>query len=715
MSASDLLRSCHCCGLVQTLPAVIGRQVVVCHRCRSRMDTSSSPGDNSLTASLALAALLLYVPAISMPFLRIERLGHVSENTLVGGTISMLSRGEWFVGLVVLTFSVIVPPTKLVALLVLSLRAGWLQHRHRALTYRLVEHLGRWGMLDVLFVAVVIAFVKLGGIVEFGALPGVIVFGSFVLLSLIASCVFNPHCLWSERGTLAVTTAGPQTAPRGSASADVTRQSGATAPHPSPLPKGEGTTLPTQPPTETPPTVTPQVPVADLRPRRRTGWVWIVPVIVGAVAIAIAVQVWSERGRLIHISFAEGHSIKAGDALRYHGIVVGSVETVVLSDDLRSIDVQVRLSPDADQLARQGTRFWIVRPKLDLTGIGGLETVVGAKYLSALPGSLDAPVETRFVGLEEPPLEDVHEAGGLDLVLHATDAAGLRAGTPVLYRQLRVGGVISVSLASDGSAVESRVYIRPEFRHLIRENTKFWNANGVRLTGGLTGFALHVGSMETLLHAGVALAVPPKPGELAKNGHRFTLHDKPEEEWLTWKPSLHLGSLPQKLPMTRPVVLQWTETSFLRQRERKRSGWVLPIAGGWLGPADLLSAPERAIAGTTLLNIDGQATPLEPAPRAAGEGLAVLPANGSGHTPVSVARRRPAALEDVLIATDGTREPQFLSASRLTAQGGVWRVDPSLPLDPSWHGAVAIAAKDGAVLGLLLMDGKSPRVALLQE
>ncbi|MBI5761511.1 MAG: paraquat-inducible protein A [Planctomycetales bacterium] len=699
MSASNLLRSCHCCGLVQTLPSQTGPQVIVCHRCRSRLESGNSPGDNSLTAALALAALLIYIPAISMPFLRIERLGHVTENTLVGGTISMLLRGEWFVGLIVLTFSVIVPPTKLAALLVLSTRATWLQHHHRAVTYRLVEQLGRWGMLDVLFVAVVISFVKLGGIIEFGALPGVIVFGSFVLLSLVASCVFNPHCLWSVSGPSSVV--GNQTSQSnlmGTGVPPVTNQPPATVPHP-----------------PTPPPDPPSIPVADLRPRRRSGWVWLLPSIAGVVAIVISIQVWSGRGRLIHISFAEGYSIKPNDVLRYHGIVAGSVEKVVLSDDLRSIDVHVRLSPEADQLARQGTRFWIVRPKLDLTGIGGLETVVGAKYLTALPAPPESPVETRFVGLEDQPLEDVREAGGLEIVLHATEAFGLRAGTPVLYRQLRVGGVISVGLASDGSAVEARAYIRSEFRHLIRDNTRFWNANGVRLTGGLTGFSMHVGSIETLLHAGVAFAVPPKPGELAKVGHRFTVHDKPEEEWLTWKPALHLGSLPQKLPATRPVVLQWSETSFLRTRERRKNGWVLPVADGWLGPADLLTAPANAHAGTTMLVIDGQNTPLEPAPRSGGDGLAILPASGSGHAPATITRRRPESPEDLLLNIDGTREPQFLSASRLTPQAGVWLVDPSLPLDLSWHGAVAVAAKDGAVVGLLLTDGKSLRVALLNE
>jgi paraquat-inducible protein A len=144
----------------------------------------------------ALAALILYVPAISWPMLRIERLGQVREDNLIGGVVSLLSAGHWFVGLVVLVFSVVVPPLKLVTMLMLGLGGAGFAERHQATAYRLVELLGRWGMLDVLLVAVLVAFVKLGGLAEIQAGPGLLAFALCVFASLIASMCFDPHVLW---------------------------------------------------------------------------------------------------------------------------------------------------------------------------------------------------------------------------------------------------------------------------------------------------------------------------------------------------------------------------------------------------------------------------------------------------------------------------------------------------------------------------------------
>jgi paraquat-inducible protein A len=149
----------------------------------------------------ALAALILYLPAVTWPMLRLERLGQVREDNLLGGIMSLMSTGHWFVGGVVLVFSVIVPPVKLLTLLTLGLGGAGFAQRHQAAAYRLVEVVGRWGMLDVMLVAVLVAFVKLGGLAQIQAGPGLTAFALCVLASLIASLCFDPHCLWRETGS----------------------------------------------------------------------------------------------------------------------------------------------------------------------------------------------------------------------------------------------------------------------------------------------------------------------------------------------------------------------------------------------------------------------------------------------------------------------------------------------------------------------------------
>ncbi len=147
---------------------------------------------------LALTALVLYPAAMLLPLLRIEKLGHLREDSLMSGVVTLWGQGYWLVGTVVFLFSVLLPPLKLLALLGLSFGRPGRGGRGHALVYRLVEGLGRWGMLDVMLVAILLAMVKLGGLVNIHAGAGLLAFTLLVLTSLLASLVFNPQTLWQE-------------------------------------------------------------------------------------------------------------------------------------------------------------------------------------------------------------------------------------------------------------------------------------------------------------------------------------------------------------------------------------------------------------------------------------------------------------------------------------------------------------------------------------
>ncbi|MEO1585099.1 MAG: paraquat-inducible protein A [Planctomycetota bacterium] len=191
-------RACATCGLVHTVADVPSRHVARCTRCDSVIRHGSHPASESRTAALAIAALALFVPAITMPVMTLERLGHESVASIWSGTVKMLASGDYAVGLTVLMFSIVLPIAKLAALLALSLGGRRLSAGARAKTYHAVELIGRWGMLDVLLVAVLVAAVKLGDLVDVTPGPGVIVFGLVVALNLLASMSFDPHSIWEE-------------------------------------------------------------------------------------------------------------------------------------------------------------------------------------------------------------------------------------------------------------------------------------------------------------------------------------------------------------------------------------------------------------------------------------------------------------------------------------------------------------------------------------
>ena len=128
--------------------------------------------------------------------------------------------------------------------------------------------------------------------------------------------------------------------------------------------------------------------------------------------------------------------------------------------------------------------------------------------MQVLPALESGESQRAFRGLQTPPVEPAFE-GGLELVLEATSRQGLTAGAPVLYRDMPVGSLVSLRLASDAQRVEFRAVIAPEYAELVREGTRFYRATGFELSASLLGgFNFEVTSLEGLVSGAVAFATP---------------------------------------------------------------------------------------------------------------------------------------------------------------------------------------------------------------
>jgi paraquat-inducible protein A len=190
------LKACHCCGLIQHIPVLAERQIAACARCGATVRRFADHS-SSRTAALATGAFILYWPAILLPILQIEQLGRHHQSSLLMGTIELLREGSWFVGGVVLLFSIVFPLVKILLLLELSL-LGVLHRKHKGLTYRFMELAGKWGMMDVMLLAFLVMLVKLGSLVEFHFGPAVWAFVFCVSMSMLASLSFNPYSIWDD-------------------------------------------------------------------------------------------------------------------------------------------------------------------------------------------------------------------------------------------------------------------------------------------------------------------------------------------------------------------------------------------------------------------------------------------------------------------------------------------------------------------------------------
>ncbi|MEO0649172.1 MAG: MlaD family protein [Planctomycetota bacterium] len=457
----------------------------------------------------------------------------------------------------------------------------------------------------------------------------------------------------------------------------------------------------------------PTLPRAELVRRPRFGLAWLLPLLTLALVVALGVRAWSDRGPTVWVELDSGHGLGPGDAVRYRGIDVGSVRTMQLAPGLDRVRLEVALEPHAGGLAREGTRFWVARPRVGPSGVSGLDTLVGARYLAVDPGPAGAPARSRFDGLGEPPVEPAW-GQGFEVTLEAATRGGVTAGAPVLYRQFPVGQVVSVGLSSDASTVEFALSIDPTYADLIRERTRFWESAGLELEFDLLGgLDLEFDGLESILAGSVALAAPNDPGPRVEAGRRFPLLGGPPEGWRGWRPDVPLGAalLPAGTLAPRParVDLTWKERGWFGGDEA-RTGWVLRVPGGWLGPVDLVCTPQDAAEDSVRLTIDSRSVPTRD--DRPGEGaLTVVADDGPGAAWPAARLRTLDAPEDVLVFGDLTGVPRALDGARLELDGERLRIDRSLSIPSSQHGAPVIARADGALIGLLVVSGEGAWIA----
>lgn len=299
-------------------------------------------------------------------------------------------------------------------------------------------------------------------------------------------------------------------------------------------------------PTPTDPPKPAAIPTARVVPQRTWGsWAWLAPLLAVVMVAALAYQAISQRGLPIQITFSNGRGISAKDPVNCRGVQVGVVERVRLDSTREGVIVHVRLFPDAESLAAEGTRFWIVRPEVSLKGVTGLDALLGPRYLEVAPGKAGSPRLTTFDGLESPPPLGELLPGTLEVVLRATRRGSVTVGSPVTYRDMRVGRVLDVRLSADSTRVEVLAGIEPKYAPLVRDNSRFWNASGVGVDFGLFGgLTLRADSLESILTGGIAFATPSKKtGERVSSGHQFDLATEVDADWLTWEPVISLQNV----------------------------------------------------------------------------------------------------------------------------------------------------------------------------
>ena len=187
---------CDSCQLVLAAPPAGAARL--CPRCAGSLEPRR-PGSLSATLALITAGAILYVPANLVPVMTVVRFGRVNTYTILSGVQELARLGLWPLALLVFFASIVVPMVKLLSLawFLFAIRRGSARGlRARTSLYRLIDFVGRWSNIDVFMVSILVASLQFGTLTTVAPAPGIVSFAAVVVLTMLATAVFDPRLMW---------------------------------------------------------------------------------------------------------------------------------------------------------------------------------------------------------------------------------------------------------------------------------------------------------------------------------------------------------------------------------------------------------------------------------------------------------------------------------------------------------------------------------------
>lgn len=247
---------------------------------------------------------------------------------------------------------------------------------------------------------------------------------------------------------------------------------------------------------------------AKVRPPRKISPFWLLPLIAFLIGSLLFFQILQDQGEKITIRFQDGAGISAGKTtIRFQGLQIGLVKKVNFTNAMREIEVTAEINPEAKDILRKDTKFWLVHPSASLAGISGLDALVSGNYISLLPGESDEK-EDEFVAETEAPIVPVND-GDLLIKLIADDLGSITVGANVYFRKVPVGTIANYRFTDDQRKVEIDVVINKKYTHLVKQDSHFWNISGLKFNANFnSGISLEMDSLLSVVQGAVAFDSP---------------------------------------------------------------------------------------------------------------------------------------------------------------------------------------------------------------
>ena len=252
------------------------------------------------------------------------------------------------------------------------------------------------------------------------------------------------------------------------------------------------------------------VPVAAVHTSRIPPVIWLIPFVALLLAGYLGWQALSSRGPMITVIWRTADGLQAGQTkVKHRAVELGTVERITLTEDKAKVQVQIRMRREAEALLTDRAKLWVVRPRFTSGNVSGLDTLVSGAFIELDPGAEHSTIaRLMFEGLEDPPAIRSNEPG-TTFTLQADRIGSLSSGSPLFFRDIAAGEVLSYALDPVDHRVTIKAFVHTPYDGFVRRGTRFWNASGVAVELGARGVRLKIASVAALLNGGVAFDTPP--------------------------------------------------------------------------------------------------------------------------------------------------------------------------------------------------------------
>ncbi len=254
--------------------------------------------------------------------------------------------------------------------------------------------------------------------------------------------------------------------------------------------------------------------------------IWIVPIIALLVGAWLSYKAFDEKGLTIQIIFPSATGIVAEKtSIKYKDIEIGKVTNISFTKDLKSVVVTAELEKNMKPYLSENSRFWIMSAKVGLDSIEGLDTLLSGAYIVMDPKKGKESLRS-FNGLKNSPIIS-DETEGKIFKLKANSIGSLDVGSPVYYKKLKAGNIISYELTDNGQSIDMEIFIKKPYSKLVDTESRFWNASGIEASIGADGVVINTESIASILTGGLSFDNFAKfgKGENIDKSHFFILYN----------------------------------------------------------------------------------------------------------------------------------------------------------------------------------------------